>query len=100
LLLEGLAQWLEVAPSLECLILNTCSSADIFKISARIPCIIAVDGQINGEAATRYAEGFFDALGNGKSYREAHAGGKRAVGAEFRAIKLKDNYQYHQESGS
>ena len=64
----------------ECVILNACYSASQAKvISKHIKYVIGMKKEINDEAATEFAVGFYDALGAGKSVEEAFKFGCNAV---------------------
>ncbi|MCP5101801.1 MAG: hypothetical protein GY950_00395 [bacterium] len=67
------------AEHVECVILNACYSAPQAEaISKHIDYVIGNPGAINDVAAIKFSEGFYDALGAGKSFEEAFKFGRNA----------------------
>ncbi len=68
---------------LDCVILNACSSTPQAKALARhIPFVIGMKREIEDHAAICFVEGFYDALGAGKSYADAFEHGRARVSLE------------------
>lgn len=64
----------------ECVILNACyTSSQAKTISKYIPYVIGIKKEIEDETAIEFALGFYDALGAGKSVKEAFEFGCNAV---------------------
>ena len=78
---EPLAELLGLCDDhLECVLLNACySDAQGNAIAAYIPITIGTRDQINDRVAMKFAEGFYDAVGAGKSYEKAFEWGKVAI---------------------
>lgn len=62
---------------LRCVLLNSCWSADASKPISKVPTIVAMSGPIDDRAALAFTEGFYDALGAGRDFDEAHREGQR-----------------------
>ncbi len=60
------------APEVECVLLNACDShVQARAIAAHIPVVIGVRGRIPDTAAGVFSAAFYQALGNGETYRRA-----------------------------
>ncbi len=65
---------------LECVVLNACYSdvqGDV--ISANIPFTIGMRDVVQDNVAIKFSQGFYDAIGSGKSYEKAFEWGKVAI---------------------
>ncbi len=68
------------ADHLRCVILNACfSEAQAKVISQQIEIVIGMTQEIGDEASIKFSEGFYDALGVGKTPEEAFEFGKNAI---------------------
>ena len=78
---EPLAELLGLCDDhLECVVLNACySDVQGNAIATYIPITIGTRDQINDRVAMKFAEGFYDAVGAGKSYEKAFEWGKVAI---------------------
>lgn len=66
----------------ECVLLNACySEIQTIAIHQRVDCVIGMNQPIGDKAAILFAEGFYDALGAGRSYEEAYNYGRSAISA-------------------
>jgi len=67
----------------ECVLLNACySQVQAIAIHQIVDCVIGMHQPIGDKAAILFAEGFYDALGAGKSYEEAYKVGCNAIALE------------------
>ena len=76
---EVLAELLAEFPGIECVVLNNCYSVEQAKALVEktdIQYVIATEKAISDEAAIAFAEGFYDALGNGEDCSKAFRLGK------------------------
>lgn len=74
----------QFSKKVECVILSSCYSApQADAIKQHIDCVIGMQKDIEDDAATEFAVGFYKALGAGKSYKEAYEIGKVAVQMKF-----------------
>jgi tetratricopeptide (TPR) repeat protein len=65
---------------LECVVLNACySDVQGNAISANIPFTIGMRDQVADNVAIKFSQGFYDAIGSGKSYEKAFEWGKVAI---------------------
>jgi tetratricopeptide (TPR) repeat protein len=65
---------------LECVVLNACySDVQGNAISANIPFTIGMRDQVADHVAIKFSQGFYDAIGAGKSYEKAFEWGKVAI---------------------
>jgi hypothetical protein len=65
---------------IECVLLNACySEVQAEAIHQFVDCVIGMHLPIGDQAAIRFAEGFYDALGAGSSYEEAYKLGCSAI---------------------
>ena len=65
---------------IECVLLNACHSvAQADAIAKHVDCAIGMNRAIGDVAAIRFAEGFYDGLGHGRSYAEAFEFGLLAL---------------------
>ena len=65
---------------LECVVLNACySDVQGNAISANIPFTIGMRDQVADSVAIKFSQGFYDAIGAGKSYESAFKWGKVAI---------------------
>ena len=65
---------------LECVVLNACySDVQGNAISANIPFTIGMRDLVEDNVAIKFSQGFYDAIGAGKSYEKAFAWGKVAI---------------------
>jgi hypothetical protein len=65
---------------IECVLLNACySEVQATAIHQFVDCVIGMNQPIGDKAAIQFAEGFYDALGSGKSYEEAYKIGCSAI---------------------
>jgi hypothetical protein len=79
--LAGLFQ--PFAPQLKCVLLNACYSEIQAKaIGQHIDYVIGMKKAIGDKAAIKFAEGFYDALGAGRDYKEAFELGGNAIAYE------------------
>lgn len=68
------------SPPIDCIVLNGCESMTAGELTSfGVPFTIGMDGSIDDDAGIKFSEGFYDAIGAGKSYEEAFEGGWRAV---------------------
>lgn len=68
---------------IECVLLNACySEVQAAAIHQYVDCVIGMHQPIGDRAAIQFAEGFYDALGAGSSYEEAHKVGCSAIDLE------------------
>ncbi|MEO1591201.1 MAG: AAA-like domain-containing protein, partial [Cyanobacteria bacterium J06632_22] len=67
-----LARLFRLCRDVDCVLLNACySAAQIDAISQHVGHVIGMNQDIGDRAAVRFAEGFYDGLGYGRSYAEA-----------------------------
>ena len=78
---ESLAQLFELCPShVKCLVLNACySEIQANAISDHIDYVIGMKEKIGDRAAIKFSEGFYDALGAGKTFAIAYKFGCNAI---------------------
>lgn len=70
---EALANLFKLFPNIECVVLNGCSSKEQAEaISQSIPYVIGMSQSITDKAAIKFAVGFYDGLGAGKSFDDAY----------------------------
>jgi hypothetical protein len=63
-----------------CVILNACySQVQAEAIAQKIPCVIGMSQAIGDEAAIKFSQGFYDALGAGKDYAAAFEFGRASI---------------------
>jgi hypothetical protein len=68
------------AKTIDCVVLNCCFSAEQATAIARcIPHVVGMNNAIGDEAAIEFANGFYDGLGGGLSYREAFTMGLNTI---------------------
>jgi hypothetical protein len=73
----------------ECVVLNACySEVQAAAISRYIPYVVGMSQEIGDRTAIQFAEGFYDALGDGRSYREAYEIGCNAIESEAIPLAL------------
>ena len=79
---EALAELFKLCgQSIECVVLNACfSQPQAEAIHQYIPCVIGMNHNIGDKAAMLFAAGFYTALGNGRSYRDAFEFGCNRIG--------------------
>ena len=66
--------------NIQCVILNACySEAQAQAINEHINYVIGISREVNSESAIQFAEGFYRALGYGKSYGDAFNLGQNAI---------------------
>lgn len=66
--------------TIECVLLNACySEIQAVAIHQFVDCVIGMNQPIGDNAAVRFAEGFYDALGSGSDYAEAYNIGCSAI---------------------
>jgi hypothetical protein len=71
------------APNVRVVVLNSCYSGVQSRIlSAKIDCVVGMDGAIGDEAARVFATRFYAALGNGRSIGNAVDHGVAALAAK------------------
>jgi hypothetical protein len=62
--------------AVECILLNACYSEEQAEaIHQHIDCVIGMNNTIKDAAALSFAKGFYEALGSGRSYKEAYEHG-------------------------
>lgn len=78
---ESLAGLFELfKDTIECVVLNACySEAQAEAIYQHIDCVVGMNKAIGDRAAIKFAVGFYDALGAGKSYANAYKFGCKAI---------------------
>lgn len=78
---EALARLFELcAGQIDCVVLNACfSEVQANAIAKHIPYVIGMNASISDVAATEFAVAFYDALGAGKSIKDAFEFGKNAI---------------------
>ncbi len=77
---QRLVELLQEYPSLQCVILNACYSATQGSLLAQhIPFTIMMDGPLTDAVAIKFSEGFYDAIGAGKSIEAAFKQGRLRV---------------------
>ncbi|MEM9092856.1 MAG: CHAT domain-containing protein [Cyanobacteria bacterium P01_F01_bin.53] len=77
-MLTGLLQ--TFADTVECVLLNACYSEPLADgLAQHLNYVIGMNQAVNDDAAIAFAEGFYDALGAGESYKRAFEVGKNAV---------------------
>ncbi|MEM9092299.1 MAG: AAA-like domain-containing protein [Cyanobacteria bacterium P01_F01_bin.53] len=70
-------------PTIECVLLNACYSETQAKaLMAQVPYVIGMNRAIGDEAAVKFAMGFYDALGYGRTYPQAYEFGLSAIDLE------------------
>jgi len=81
---EALANLFELfANKIECIVLNACYSDRQAKaIAAHIQYVIGMSQAIGDKAAVKFAVGFYDGLGAGRSYEIAYQFGRNAIQLE------------------
>ena len=68
------------ASCIQCVILNACYTESLAElISQHVPYVIGMKRGIGDRAAIKFATGFYDALGAGRSVEEAFAFGRNAI---------------------
>ncbi|WP_376795380.1 CHAT domain-containing protein [Thermogemmatispora sp.] len=75
----GLAYLFRGREGLECVVLNSCSSLTSGEALTDVPFTIVMERPIEDELSIAFARGFYDALGAGKSYKEAYREGCTAI---------------------
>lgn len=85
-----LAELLEIyQASLQCVILNACYSATQGSLLAQhVPFTIMMDGPLTDTVAIKFSEGFYDALGAGKSIEAAFKQGQLRVKFDLPTARL------------
>ncbi len=79
----------EYKSSLQCVILNACYSATQGALIAQeIPFTVMMDGPLTDKAAIKFSEGFYDALGAGRSIEFAFREGLRRIKFESSTLRL------------
>jgi AAA-like domain/TIR domain/CHAT domain len=79
----ALAQLFRLFGSVECVLLNACySEVQAEAIHEHIDCVIGMNEAIGDRAAINFAVGFYDALGAGRSYKDAFQFGCSAINLE------------------
>lgn len=77
---QALANLLSEFRSVQCVLLNACySHVQAQQIHQYIDYVIGMNQAINDSSAIAFAEGFYDALGAGRSYEEAYRLGCNAI---------------------
>ena len=80
---DTLARLFKLFPSVQCVLLNACySQVQADAIAHHIPYVIGMNQAIGDDAAIKFAVGFYDALGYGRSLPEAYEFGMTAIEAE------------------
>jgi CHAT domain/Effector-associated domain 7 len=65
---------------IECVVLNACySEVQAKAIYEHIDCVVGMNQEIEDEAAIKFAVGFYDALGAGRSYEDAFKFGRNSI---------------------
>jgi len=79
---ETLARLCKLCPSVQCVVLNACySQVQAEAIAEHVPYIIGMTDAIDDTAAIKFAVGFYDAVGYGRSIPDAYEFGITAIGA-------------------
>ena len=79
----ALANLFKLCPSVRCVFLNSCySKVQATAIANHIPYVIGMNEAIGDAIAIRFAVGFYDALGYGRSLPEAYEFGMTAIESE------------------
>ncbi|MBW4516789.1 MAG: CHAT domain-containing protein [Timaviella obliquedivisa GSE-PSE-MK23-08B] len=78
---EALAELFKLFKNqVECVVLNACfSEVQARAISQHIPYVVGMSQDIGDRTAVEFAVGFYDALGAGRTYREAYQFGCNAI---------------------
>lgn len=77
---DTLAQLFKLCPSVQCVVLNACySQVQAKAIAQHVPCVIGMNQAIADETAIKFAVGFYDALGYGRTLAEAYEFGMTAI---------------------
>ena len=85
---ETLARLFKLCPSVQCVLLNACySQVQAVAIAQFVPYVIGMNQAIDDEAAIKFAVGFYDALGYGRSLVEAYEFGMTAIEVEPSVIQ-------------
>ncbi|MFN6498759.1 MAG: CHAT domain-containing protein [Nostoc sp. DedQUE01] len=67
----------------ECVVLNACyAEVQALAISQHINYVVGMSDEISDDAALKFAVGFYDALGAGRSYEDAYEFGCNAIALE------------------
>lgn len=78
-----LARLFKLCPSVQCVLLNACySQMQAEAIAQYVPYVIGMNQAIGDDVAIKFAVGFYDALGYGRSFAEAYEFGMTAIEAE------------------
>jgi hypothetical protein len=79
----GLARLFRSHQVLHCVVLNSCFSLAWGKALTSVPVTIAMSQQIGDQVSIEFARGFYDAVGAGKSYKEAYEAGCTAIALKY-----------------
>ncbi|NEO85367.1 MAG: TIR domain-containing protein [Spirulina sp. SIO3F2] len=80
---KALARLFKQFPGIECVLLNACySDIQAQAIVSHVPYVIGMNQAIGDEAAIKFAMGFYDGLGYGRSYPAAFEFGLSAIDLE------------------
>lgn len=80
---ESLARLFSLFGGIECVLLNACySEAQAQAIHQHVDCVVGMNRTIGDRAAIKFAVGFYDALGAGRSYTDAYEFGRIAIDLE------------------
>lgn len=80
---EALANLFSLFGQIECVLLNACySEAQAQAVYRHVDCVIGMNQAVGDRAAIKFAVGFYDALGAGKSYDIAYKFGCSAIDFE------------------
>ena len=58
--------------ALRCVVMNACYSTAHARLIEGVPYVIAMDGPVGDRAGLEFARGFYDAIGAGKTFKEAY----------------------------
>lgn len=80
---EALARLFGLCPTVECVLLNACySEVQAVAIGQHVQYVVGMTQDIGDRAAIKFAVGFYDALGYGRSVPEAYEFGLSAIDTE------------------
>jgi len=72
--------FLQFTEHLECIVFNACDSQEIAQaMSEHIPYVIGMNAAIGDREAIDFAVGFYDGIGDGRTYEDAFIIGKNAI---------------------
>lgn len=80
---QAIARLFKQFPGIECVLLNACySQVQADALASQVPYVVGMTQAIGDDAAIKFAMGFYDALGYGRTYPEAFEFGLSAIDLE------------------